>query len=131
MTLMPVAKAPTASRKSRALKIPDSSRSAKALLDDLIEVARGAERLGDDVAEVVALHRQESGRRGRPDRGRARAVAHDRGLAEEVPRAVRPEPLLLAVLLGDHLELALHDDEELVGRAPLPGEDLALADRHS
>ena len=104
ITLMPVANAPTASRKSRLVKSanprgaatrPRSRSPAHALqpsMDDLVEVARRPERLRHELAEGVSLHREQRARLGRPDGGRPRRVSHDRHLAEEVAldRMTRP-----------------------------------------
>ena len=93
--------------------------------DHLLEVARRPDRLGDD-RRNSSRSSVSSRLGGGADGRRARRVAHDRHLAEEAPRAEGPDLRLAAVLLAHDLDLAVDDDEELVRRAALSHQHLAL-----
>src|SRR5216684_6049261 len=146
MTVTPVAKAPSALRKSVLLKpscatvgstaacciarppshlcraYPDL---AEPLLDHAVEVLRRPHRLCDEAAEGVALHREQGRRRHSPDGGHPWGVPQDRHLPEELAAGEGGELPRLPVVLANHLDLAVDDDEELVRRCALTHDDVA------
>src|SRR5919201_5029237 len=132
MTVTPVQNVPRALRNSRAsntdaagfaLACCTGAELVQPLLDDSVEVLGRAERLGDEAAERVAVHREQRRRcDGLHGRG-ARHVAQDRHLAEELTAFEGGDAARLSVVLSSDFDLAVDDDEELVRRS-------ALADDH-
>src|SRR5436190_2754974 len=93
--------------------------------DHLVELAGGAERLGHEVAERIALHGQQGrGLRGL-DRRLARGVAQNGYLSEELARPQSGD-VPIAFRRALDLDLAVRDDEELVRRPSLARDHLAL-----